>query len=144
MPPPLRQTNKQPIAAMPNHELASLHQAAEAVRQQLQVNDFDEAAVQRLAQFIEEQRPLLTRDNVQGVVMALGAFFGQCLVQGYEGEWAAAPDGTTGVGMRGNRFFNPFFRVMLQLDNGLQESVAEFYASIPARLAEPPQRRGWI
>ncbi|KUG09424.1 hypothetical protein [Solirubrum puertoriconensis] len=124
--------------------LAHIHQAAEAVRQQLRVNDFDEAAVQRLANFIEEQRPLLNRDNIQGVVVALGAFLGQCMVQGYQGEWATGPDGTTGVGFRGERFFNPFFRVALQFDNGLKESVADFFASIPSRLAEPVKRKGWI
>jgi hypothetical protein len=129
---------------MSDNPLAHLLQAAEAVRQQLQVPAFDEAGVQRLTAFIEEQRPLLTRDNVQGVVLALGAFLGQCLVQGYEGTWASGPDGTTGVGFRQQRFYNPFYRVMLQFDNGLKESVAEFYASIPQRLAEPLPKRGWI
>lgn len=124
--------------------LNQLRQAAEAVRQQLQTADFDEAGVQRLAAFIEEQRPQLTRDNIQGVVMALGAFLGQCLVQGHQGEWASGPDGTTGVGFRGTRFYNPFYRVMLQLDNGLKDSVADFYASVPQRLAEPLPKRSWI
>ena len=124
--------------------LAQLQQAADAVRQQLPATDFDAAGVQRLAAFIEEQRPQLSRDNIQGVVMALGAFLGQCLVQGYQGEWASGPDGTTGVGFQGTRFYNPFYRVMLQFDNGLQDSVADFYASIPQRLAEPLPKRGWI
>lgn len=124
--------------------LAQLQQAAEAVRQQLQTTDFDAAGVQRLAAFIEEQRPQLSRDNIQGVVMALGTFLGQCMVQGYQGEWASGPDGTTGVGFQGTRFYNPFYRVMLQFDNGLQESVADFYASIPQRLAEPLPKRSWI
>lgn len=124
--------------------LAQLHQAAEAVRQQLQTADFDAAGVQRLADFIEEQRPQLSRDNIQGVVMALGAFLGQCMVQGYQGEWASGPDGTTGVGYQGTRFYNPFYRVMLQFDNGAQDSVADFYASIPQRLAEPLPKRSWI
>lgn len=124
--------------------LAHLRQAAEAVRQQLPADDFNEAGVQRLTAFIEEQRPLLTRDNVQGVVLALGAFLGECLVRSYQGEWAAGPDGTTGVGFQGTRFYNPFYRVMLQFDNGLKDSVAEFYASIPRRLAEPLPKRGWI
>ncbi|GAB2957422.1 hypothetical protein GCM10027048_24950 [Hymenobacter coalescens] len=128
----------------PEHPLAHLQQAAEAVRQQLQVSSFDEAAVQRLSEFIEQQRPLLSRDNIQGVVLALGAFFGQCLVQGHQGEWATGPDGTTGVGFRQQRFFNPFYRVMLQFDNGLQDSVTAFYASVPQRLAEPLPKRGWI
>ncbi|OON67466.1 hypothetical protein [Hymenobacter sp. CRA2] len=124
--------------------LAQLQEAAESVRRQLQVPAFDEAAVQRLAAFIEEQRPLLKRENIQGVVVALGSFFGQCLVDGYQGEWGSGPDGTTGVGFQGTRFYNPFYRVMLQFDNGLKESVADFYASIPQRLAEPLPKRNWI
>ncbi|KAA9332123.1 hypothetical protein F0P96_11585 [Hymenobacter busanensis] len=129
---------------MPENPLAQLRTAAEAVRQQLQVNSFDEAAVQRLETFIEEQRPLLTKETTQGVVVALGAFLGECLVQSFKGEWASAPDGTTGVGIRGDLFFNPFFRVAMQLEKGLSESVVGFFASMPARLAEPPKKRGWI
>ncbi|WP_400192172.1 hypothetical protein [Hymenobacter sp. B81] len=129
---------------MSENPLAQLQQAAEAVRQQLEVNAFDEAAVQRLEAFIEEQRPLLTPQTTQGVVVALGAFLGQCLVEGFQGEWASAPDGTTGIGVRGDLFFNPFFRVAMQLEKGLSESVTAFYASMPARLAEPPKKRSWI
>lgn len=129
---------------MSENPLAQLHQAAEAVRQQLQIPAFDRAGVQRLAEFIEEQRPQLARDNIQGVVMALGAFLGQCLVAGFEGEWATGPDGTTGVGFQGTRFFNPFYRVMLQFDNGPAESVADFYDSMGQRLAEPLPKRRWI
>jgi hypothetical protein len=129
--------------ATPN-PLASLTAAAEAVRQQLQVNAFDAAAVERLAEFIEGQRPTLKAADRQGVVMALGCFLGQCLVQTYGGTWAQGPDGTTGVGINQTSFFNPFYRISQQLDKGQPESVAAFFASIPERLAAAPRRKNWI
>ncbi|MCC2547748.1 hypothetical protein LJY25_14950 [Hymenobacter sp. BT175] len=128
----------------PESPIAALYAAAEAVRQQLQLATYDEAAVQRLAGFIEEQRPLLKPDNHESVATALGCFLGQCMVQVFGGEWAAGPDGSTGVGIQGKHFFNPFYRVAEQLARGEKESVAMFFAGIPARLAAPQGRKGWI
>jgi hypothetical protein len=124
--------------------LASLLAAADAVRQRLQANTFDAAAVQQLDAFIEAQRRDLKPADKQGVVTALGCFLGQCLVATYGGTWAKGPDGTTGVGINQNSFFNPFYRVLQQLDKGQPESVAVFFASIPERLAAAPRRKNWI
>lgn len=127
----------------PDSPLASLRAAAEAVRQQLQVNAFDAAAVQRLAEFIEGQRATVTEADKQGVVTALGCFLGQCLVETYGGTWAQGPDGTSGVGINRSHFFNPFYRVAQQLSKGLPESVAKFFAELPGQLAVP-RRKNWI
>ena len=127
-----------------SNPLASLTAAAEAVRQQLQVNAYDAAAVQRLAEFIEAQRPSLTPATHEGVVRALGCFLGQCLVESFGGTWAQGPDGTTGVGISQTSFFNPFYRISQQLDKGQPESVAAFFAGIPDRLAAAPRRKNWI
>jgi hypothetical protein len=124
--------------------LASLTAAAEAVRRQLQVAAYDAAAVQRLAEFIEAQRAGLKPADREGVVMALGCFLGQCLVETYGGTWAQGPDGTTGVGIRQHSFFNPFYRISQQLDKGQPESVAAFFAGLPERLASAPRRKNWI
>lgn len=124
--------------------LASLLAAAEAVRLQLQVNSFDAAAVQRLAEFIEEQRGQVKEAERAGVISALGCFLGQCMVETYGGTWAKGPDGTTGVGINQTHFFNPFYRVSEQLTKGLSQSVATFFAGVPERLATKPGRKSWI
>lgn len=123
--------------------LAALRAAAEAVRQQLHATAFDAAAVQQLASFIETQRSTLPAAEKQGVITALGCFLGECLVQTYNGTWAQGPDGTTGVGINQTSFFNPFFRVAEQFEKGNTESVVDFFASVPIRLANP-SRRQWI
>ncbi|HEX8428544.1 hypothetical protein [Hymenobacter sp.] len=122
---------------------AALRAAAEAVRQQLQASAYDATAVQQLADFIEAQRSTLPTTERQGVTTALGCFLGQCLVETYGGTWAQGPDGTTGVGIDQQHFFNPFFRVAEQFEKGLPESVAAFFASVPIHLANPG-RRQWI
>jgi hypothetical protein len=124
--------------------LTSLRAAAESVRQQLQVNAFDIAAVQRLSDFIEQQRPIIKDAEKEGVIMALGCFLGQCLVDTYGGTWAQGPDKTTGVGINRAYFFNPFFRVSEQLAKGEPESVVKFFAAIPGRLTATPIRKNWI
>ena len=124
--------------------LIALRRAAEAVRQQLQVNEFDAAGVQRLDSFIDEQRASIKDAEREGVISALGCFLGQCLVSTYQGEWALGPDKTTGVGIAGQHFFNPFYRVSQQLAHGQKESVAVFFAGIPERLAVVPRRKNWI
>jgi hypothetical protein len=133
-----------PAAPQPT-PLDSLLAAADQVRQQLKLKAFDAEAVAHLDHFIEAQRTRLSPAEREGVVTALGCFLGQCLVQVYRGEWAAGPDGSTGVGFADRFFFNPFYLVNSQLNEGQSASVAAFFASVPKRLAAPAApRKGWI
>ena len=125
--------------------LDSINAAAEQVRQQLQLRAYDAEAVAHLANFIAAQRGQLDPAERPGVVLALGCFLGQCLVQAYGGEWATGKDGTTGVGLANRFFFNPFHLVDAQLNEGENASVAAFFASVPQRLKAPvAARKGWI
>ena len=125
--------------------LDSINAAAEQVRQQLQLSAFDAEGVAHLANFIEAQRGQLGAAERPGVVLALGCFLGQCLVQTYRGEWGTGKDGSTGVGLASRFFFNPFHFVDAQLNEGESASVAAFFASIPQRLRAPAAaRKGWI
>ena len=125
--------------------LDSINTAAEQVRQQLKLKAFDAEGVAHLANFIQAQRGVLAADERPGVVMALGCYLGQCLVQVYRGEWGTGRDNTTGVGLADRFFFNPFHLVDAQLNEGESASVAAFFASVPSRLkAVPVARKGWI
>ena len=121
--------------------LDAINAAAEQVRQQLKLKAFDAEGVAHLANFIEAQRGQLSPDERQGVVMALGCFLGQCLVQVYGAEWGTGRDKTTGVGLGGRFCFNPFYLVDAQLNEGESSSVALFFASVPARLMAPVAAR---
>ena len=125
--------------------LDAIQAAAEQVRAQLKLKAFDAEGVAHLANFIEAQRGALPTAERQGVIMALGCFLGHCLVQVSRGEWGTGRDGTTGVGLAGRFFFNPFHLVDAQLNEGESASVAAFFASVPARLKTPPAaRKAWI
>lgn len=125
--------------------LDSINAAAEQVREQLKLKAFDAEGVAHLANFIQAQRGELPPAERPGVIMALGCFLGQCLVQVYRGEWGTGKDGTTGIGLGGRFFFNPFYLVDAQLNEGESASVAAFFASVPNRLRTPPAaRKGWI
>ena len=126
-------------------ETAALLAAAEQVREQLGLPAFDAAAVQQLAFFIEAQRGKIAPAQREGVVAGFGCFLGECLVRTYGGEWAAGRDGSTGVGIAGKLFFNPFYLVNQQLDKGLEASVAHFFESVTGRLATlAGSRTRWI
>ncbi len=116
-------------------EATALTTAAEQVREQLQIPGFDARGVHHLSRIIDAQRALLTPAEREDFAMALGCVLGECLVRTYGGDWAAGPDGTTGVGLAGKLFFNPFFLVKEQLDKGDTASVAAFFASVPERVA---------
>jgi len=132
----------EPTAPSP---LESIEAAAEQVRQQLNLKAFDAEGVAHLANFIQAQRGQLPAAERQGVIMALGCFLGQCLVRVYRGEWGTGKDGSTGVGIAGRFFFNPFHLVDAQLNEGESASVAAFFASVPGRLKTPPAaRKAWI
>ena len=125
--------------------LDSINTAAEQVRQQLKLNAFDAEGVAHLDNFIRAQQGTLSPAERPGVLMALGCFLGQCLVEVYRGEWGTGKDRTTGVGLGGRFFFNPFYLVDAQLNEGESASVAAFFASIPQRLKTPPAaRKAWI
>ena len=125
--------------------LDAIQVAAEQVRAQLKLPAFDAEGVAHLTNFIQAQRGQLGAAERPGVIMALGCFLGQCLVQVYRGEWGTGSDGTTGVGLADRFFFNPFHLVDAQLNEGETASVAAFFASIPSRLKTPPlARKGWI
>ena len=117
-------------------ENQALTTAAEQVRQQLRLPGYNGEAVVHLSRTIDAQRTSLAPAERTDFITALGCYFGECLVCTYEGEWAAGPDGTTGVGIAGQLFFNPFFLVKEQLDKGTTASVAAFFASVPWRLAD--------
>ena len=125
--------------------LDAIQVAAEQVRAQLKLPAFDAEGVAHLANFIQAQRGQLGAAERPGVIMALGCFLGQCLVQVYRGEWGTGSDGTTGVGLATHFFFNPFHLVDAQLNEGESASVAAFFASVPARLrTRPAVRKAWI
>ena len=125
--------------------LDSINIAAEQVRQQLKLKTFDAEGVAHLANFIQAQRGELPTAEREGVIMALGCFLGQCLVQVYRGEWGTGKDGTTGIGLASRFFFNPFHLVDAQLNEGESASVAAFFASVPTRLKTPhAARKSWI
>jgi len=128
-------------------EVTALHAAAEQVRQQLGLPAYNAAAVLELDHFLEVQRAGLPAQSADrtGLVTALGCFLGQCLVSTYHAEWAAGPDGSTGVGLANRLFFNPFYLVNQQLDNGSAASVAAFFASVPQRLVSAAgAKKRWI
>ena len=133
-----------PDQSAPN-PVPALEAAAEAVRQQLGLAGFDAAGVARLDHFITAQRGEVAAGQRAGVAQAFGCFLGECLVRVYGGEWAAGPDGSTGVGLAERLFFNPFYLVSQQLDRGDAASVAAFFASVPSRLVAPAAvRKHWI
>ena len=117
-------------------EALALTTTAEQVRQELNLAGFGSEEVAHLNRVIDAQRRSLTPPEREGFITAVGCYLGECLVRTYHGEWAAGPDGTTGVGIAGQLFFNPFFLVKEQLDKGATASVAAFFASVPWRLAE--------
>lgn len=114
----------------------ALTTTAEEVRQQLHLAGYGTEEITHLSRVIDAQRRSLAPAEREGFCTAVGCYLGECLVRTYRGEWAAGPDGTTGVGIGGQLFFNPFFLVKEQLDKGVTASVAAFFASVPWRLAE--------
>jgi hypothetical protein len=117
-------------------EALALTTAAEQVRQQLRLPGFGAEAMAHLSHLIDAQRTTLAPAEHDDFITAVGCYLGECLVRTYQGAWAAGPDGTTGVGIAGQLFFNPFYLVKEQLDKGATASVTAFFASVPWRLAD--------
>ena len=126
--------------------MEELQSAAEAVRQNLNLNSFDESAVSRLGEFIDRERPNVNYEARPGVVNALGCFLGECIIRSFGGHWHRDASGLVGVQVAGCTFINPFSYVERQLVHGAVESVIVLFHSVPTRLAAAavPRRRTWI
>jgi hypothetical protein len=125
--------------------MEELRAAAEAVRQQLNVPAFDEAAVRVLTDFIEKQRVDIDGAEKPNVVNALGCFLGECIIRAFGGQWQYNDAGVVGIQIGARTFVRPFEHVDRQLTHGLAESVVGFYQSVPERLsAQSARRLAWI
>lgn len=140
--------------------MQELQTAAEAVRQNLNLTAFDEAAVRALSEFIERERRNVATPEQAGVVQALGCFLGECILRSFGGHWHRDGAGRVGVRLPGSpdgALLNPFEAVEGQLLRRRGPAVLELFGSGKARLqaavvahpdaraaAEPARRRTWI
>lgn len=126
--------------------MEEVRNAAEAVRQNLNLADFDEAAVRRLNEFIDRERAGVDGAVRADVINALGYFLRKCIIRSFGGYWHRGTSGLVGVQLAGCTFVNPFSYVERQLVHGAKGAVMAFFQSVPIRLAAAatPRRRTWI
>lgn len=90
---------------------------------------FDRAGVEWVDAHIERLRLDLPIERIPGVVDALGAFVGECMVRCYGGHWVEH-SGHWGVELNGVIAF-PMSKVQKQFEDGTPESVAVFFREAP-------------
>ncbi len=108
-------------------------------RDQLNVNvDFDRAAVEWLDGFVTRHHDHGDLSNVEGLIGTLGAFFGECIVRTYGGEWSQNESGWYVQFDEKNAVF-PFEKIEKHLRNGREESVLSMFTAIPLVFKQLPR-----
>lgn len=117
--------------------VASIRQIADSVVGQLGPVSkiefgFNRESVEWLTGFIERQRaqPDFGAENVDGLVVPLGSFLGECIIAAYGGRWQYSEEfGQWCVGFDANNEVYPFAKVRKQFENGLEggDSILGLY-----------------
>ena len=103
---------------------------ASLVKRQLNV-DYNRKSVTLLEKFIEDIRHDHSREEAKKISTSIGAFLGECIIHNFGGAWHKDDEGRWWIRFNDKNSVNPFSKVLKQFKNGLEDSVAKFYATIP-------------
>jgi hypothetical protein len=107
---------------------------AEKFRVQFKL-DYDEKSVEYLDDLIERARSNYENKDATGLINAMAAFLGQCIITKYGGAWGF-DDGipNDNVVFDENTKIFPVTKTAKQFHNGYIDSIYSFYMCIPAIL----------
>jgi hypothetical protein len=86
--------------------------------------------------FVNDKREALLQEDVAGLVIMFGSFFGECIRQELGGHWQKV-NGEWTIAFRDGEAVFPFDSVAKHLENGAEGSLVSFYQSIPCEVCEP-------
>lgn len=108
-----------------------LEQLAESVKNNLKLG-YDDRSVKYIEGFIERVKTEFTQDERPGLIQAIGAFIGQCIILNYGGQWEIDNDrDELCIAFDDANKIFPFAKVRKQFEHGLEDSVYSFYNVIP-------------
>ncbi|NJK61990.1 MAG: hypothetical protein HC921_04220 [Synechococcaceae cyanobacterium SM2_3_1] len=106
-------------------------QVVRVVREKLEVElSFDQAGVIWIDDYIHRLREQNATEDRSGLVSTLGAFVGESIIQTFGGTWMEI-DGMWGVQVNDRVWACPFAKVAKQFENGPEDSVADFFRTVP-------------
>ncbi|HLM01059.1 MAG TPA: hypothetical protein VK400_08370 [Pyrinomonadaceae bacterium] len=91
---------------------------------------YDEESVAWLDGYIERNRLNWDAQTGEKLANILGSFLGECIRLNFGGEWQMTEYGLGIAFSDGNVTF-PFTKIRKQIRNGSEDSIADFYKSIP-------------
>jgi|GEM_PF-3233465 hypothetical protein len=86
---------------------------------------FGRQGVERLADYLEQARPLLVRPEQADAVTSLGAFLGECILQECGGRWTHQ-SGWWGIELAEGVVACPFVQIQQQLSAGEEQSCQRY------------------
>jgi hypothetical protein len=106
-------------------------QVVRVVQEKLNVElSFDQAGVIWIDDYINRLREQSVTEDRSGLVSTLGSFVGESIIQTFGGSWLEI-DGMWGVQVNERVWACPFAKVAQQFENGPEDSVADFFRTIP-------------
>ncbi len=116
--------------------MKELKKIAEETKRQLKLK-YDLVSVKFLAEFIEQNKTNIKKNNWNRLINSYGAFLGECIIENYGGIWEKDANGTIGIHFEDKDTVYPFLEVKEQFENfennetGYQFSIYSFYCVIP-------------
>ena len=99
--------------------------------------DYNEESLEWADAWIEANRSRISVGEMELLASQIGAYFGQCLIHGYGGEWhvdnASDPhNASLLVRINTKTGIYPFAKALKHLQFGETESIYNFYEALPA------------
>lgn len=120
--------------------MKEIEELAETVKSQLNL-EYDEASVNFIENFIERNKQQLGKEQWEGLINSMGAFFGQCIIENYGGRWEFDEEiQSTCVAFDNKNKVYPFAKVGKQFESGLEDSISSMYRHIPMVFKISPKK----
>ena len=120
--------------------MKEIEDLAHTVKTQLNL-EYDEASVTFIESFIERNKQQIEKEQWNGLINSLGAFWGQCIIENFGGKWEMDQDlQSVCVAFDDKNKVYPFAKTSKQFENGLEDSISSMYRNIPVVFKISPKK----
>jgi hypothetical protein len=108
-----------------------IEQLADSFKNNLKL-EYDDNSVKYVEGFIERVKGQLNKEEEEGLINAITAFIGQCIIVNYGGKWELDKNrNELCIIFDTENMIYPFAKITKQFKNGIEDSVYSFYSVIP-------------
>ncbi|MCR9248915.1 MAG: hypothetical protein NXI20_00770 [bacterium] len=104
---------------------------ATVFRRDLHLANVDTSCSEAGLQKVEEYLRGKSKEEQKGMIMHVGSYFGECVIESYGGVWSRHESGSWGIEISEGKFIFPINKVLKFVEEPNVDSFSSMYAMIP-------------